>query len=154
MHVKHVNKRKNANFSKVFHENDWFSTGFYIFLTFIYYLTIRECVQLILTQLKFCQKTHLRNDAKRRKSSTLSWVRIKTMTTSSGSVLIQNTTCRSTRCPPAEPSGNQPHSKWCSISVQNPRSGSLFSNSIHLHKLQPIIAPQSNLICVRLLSVT
>ena len=132
MYVKHVNKRKNANFSKVFHKNDLFSTGFYIFLPFIYYVTIKDCFQLILTQLKFCQKTHLRNDAKRRKSSTLSWVRIKTMTTSSGSVLIQNTTCRSTRCPPAEPSGNQPHSKWCSISVQNPRSGSLFSKySIH-----------------------
>ena len=138
MYVKHVNKRKNANFSKVFHENDLLSTGFYIFLPFIYYLTIKDCFQLILIQSNIFHKNYLRNYAQRRKNSTLSWARIKTMTTNSGSVLIQNTNCRSTRCPLAKPSGNQPHSKWCSISVQNPRSGSLFSNYITVQQLDVV----------------
>ena len=85
MHVKDVNKRKNANISKVFHENYlFFDRVLYLFTFYILF----DHKRLFSVDFDFIEILPKNSSAKRRKSSTLSWVRIKTMTTSSGSVLI------------------------------------------------------------------
>ena len=85
MNVKHANKISQK------YEHDKILIEFYKFWLFIHYWILKYCFHLIFTKLKFCRKLDLRNDAKKRKISTIPWVRSRTMTTTSGSVLRYKT---------------------------------------------------------------